>query len=88
MRVIRDYREGTDTAMLYLPSGLYHNHLMRYLSLLRHDQLLLCLYDDLCDAMIVLRQIFGFLGVAEGFIPIPRSNIIPPGSRAVGFSTG
>lgn len=75
--------------MLYLPSGLYHNHLMRYLSLFRHDQLLLCLYDDLKrDAMIVLRQIFGFLGVAEGFIPNTAIQYNPPGSRAVGFSTG
>lgn len=86
-QVIRDYQKGTDVNTLYVSTGLYHSHLTRYLSRFRHDQLLLCLYDDLKrDPMIVLRQIFDFLEVAEDFVPntaiqynptgLPRSRIL------------
>jgi hypothetical protein len=52
----------------YVRIGLYHEQLERYYNLFEHHQIKVYLYDDLkSDPQSMTRDLFGFLGVDDGF---------------------
>lgn len=54
----------------YRDGGFYHAQLSRYFERFDEEQIRVYLYEDLkADPMGVLRDVFGFLGVDEGFVP-------------------
>jgi len=54
----------------YKEKGFYYPQVKRYLDVFDHDQVKIYLYDDLrAKPLDVLRDMFGFLGVDETFVP-------------------
>ena len=50
--------------------GFYCQHLSRYYELFDHEQIRVYLYEDLvADPYGLIRDIFGFVGIDEGFVP-------------------
>lgn len=54
----------------YRARGFYHAQLGRYFDVFGQDRVGVYLYEDLrADPRVVLQDIFGFLGIDEGFVP-------------------
>ncbi len=71
----------------YLAVGFYYRHLARYLREFPRERILVCLHEDLChDTRGLLKSIFGFLNVDDGFEPdvsIRHNPAGAPRSRAL-----
>jgi hypothetical protein len=78
-----------------LRTGLYHQHLSRFLELFPREHLLVHLYEDLIgDPASLLRSLFAFLGVDPGFQPDlgrrhnPSGQVANPALRALWTGSG
>jgi hypothetical protein len=66
----RRVRENWDPVWHYLGRGFYYGQLRRYAENFSHQQILIRLYDDLvADSLGLMRDLFRFLEVDEGFVP-------------------
>ncbi len=65
-RIRRNYEPGWH----YREGGFYYAQLSRYFELFDRERIRVYLYEDWkADPVDVLRDVFGFLGVDEGFVP-------------------
>jgi hypothetical protein len=81
----RAVKDGPHREM-YLRLGFYHAQLTHYFELFDRRQMRIYLYDDLKrDSLGLVKDIYGFLGVDENFVPrLERYNVsVVPKSRLV-----
>jgi len=77
---------------VWVQSGFYHLHLMRFLSHFPADQLKVFLFEDLSERpRDVMREIFGFLGIDDTFeLPTTEAfnaSVVPRSQRLFAFFT-
>lgn len=66
----RRIRDGWGPLWHYGSKGFYHDQLRRYFDVFGEEQIQVHLHEDLRNRPLeVLRKVFGFLGVEEGFVP-------------------
>ena len=67
---------------VYGREGFYLEHIQRYLKLFPRESILILLYDDLkVNPQKLIKQVFGFIGVDENFLPpslVEKINIVNP----------
>ena len=91
------YRDGAPDVTVsdpevWIRSGFYYQHLMRWYSLFPREQMLLFLFEDFAnDPSDVMRKIFGFVGVDDSFV-LPtteafNASVVPRSQRLFSLLT-
>ncbi len=63
-------RENYEFIWFYKDVGFYHEQVKHYIDSFGRENVMICLYDDfVADSMTVMRDIYRFLDVDEGFTP-------------------
>jgi hypothetical protein len=67
----------------YLEEGFYHRHLVRWFNLFGREKIHVILFDDIKDRPEkVVHDLYGFLGVASGFVPPSLHRRVNPAAQA------
>ena len=65
-----NFWDGLEQNPTYIEQGKYASLLERYLEFFDHSQIFIVLFDDICsEPIVVLRNLFSFLGVNATFQP-------------------
>jgi hypothetical protein len=86
------FDETTSDPEVWVQSGFYHLHLMRFLSYFPAEQLKVFLFEDLTERpRELMREIYGFLGIDDSFeLPTTEAfnaSVVPRSQRLFSFFT-